>query len=395
MTFGSTKHNFAALRLCERPFSPYLILTSQTIPKIADMKYTLLIAFISLASYHASAQSKAIENVIIVTTDGFRWQEVFSGMDAEIAADRKSNQGDSAGIFSKYWSADPGERRSKLLPFIWNTIATHGQIYGNRNLGVKVNNKNPYWFSYPGYSELFCGYVDTAINSNDYPSNPHTNLLEYLNKQPGYKGNTAAFTAWDAFDRILNEQRSGIPVYSGMDSYGGDETQQLLTDMKKDSYNAFGPAEALDVFTHYAALRYLQKNKPRVLYIAYGETDEWAHEGHYKDYLNAAHRVDKWLSDLWNNIQHDPKYRNKTLLFVTVDHGRGVGKEWTSHNNKIPYSNEIWFAVMGPGIAPKGEISKPAQLYQVQFAQTIATSLGLHFSCEHPVADGFKELLVK
>jgi hypothetical protein len=42
-----------------------------------------------------------------------------------------------------------------------------GQI-GNRALGNKVNNANPYWFSYPGYNEIMTGYADTLINSNHY-----------------------------------------------------------------------------------------------------------------------------------------------------------------------------------------------------------------------------------
>ena len=339
-----------------------------------------------------------IENVIIITTDGLRWQEVFKGMDSIIASDPKFNQKDSSGIYKKYWALTVDERRKKLLPFLWNVIAANGQLYGNRLLNNKVNNANPYWFSYPGYNEIFTGFVDTAINTNDYPANPNTNLLEFLNKKEAFKGKVAAFGAWDAFGRILNEKRAGFPVVCSHDSYGGehpDAEQRLINLMKKDTYNPLGEQEILDVFTHYAAMDYLKKNKPRVLYISYGETDEWAHSGHYRDYLDAAHMVDKWVSDIWNYIQNDKQYKNKTLLFITVDHGRGNGDKWTSHNNKIPNSNEIWFGVMGPQIKANGEISSDIQLYQKQYAQTIAQLLGYTFKCEHPVADGFKEMLVK
>lgn len=68
------------------------------------------------------------------------------------------------------------------MPFFWGTLAKQGQIYGNRALDNKVDNANPYWFSYPGYSEILTGHVDTLINSNDYPPNPHTNILEFLIK---------------------------------------------------------------------------------------------------------------------------------------------------------------------------------------------------------------------
>lgn len=259
---------------------------------------------------------------------------------------------------------------------LWNTISAQGQIYGNRLYDTKVDNTNPYWFSYPGYSEIFCGYVDTSINTNNYPPNPHTNVLEFINHQPFYTGKVAAFGAWDAFDRILNEARAGFPVTCGAELCEGknpDAQQQTINSLKQDSYRPFGEEEYLDVFTHYMAMDYLQKKKPRVLYISYGETDEWAHAARYLDYLDAVHQVDKWLSDLWNFVQSDPQYKNKTALFITVDHGRGdiVKEQWTSHNNRIADSHQIWFAVIGPGIPAKGEVKASMQLYQKQYATTL------------------------
>lgn len=363
------------------------------------MKKIVLVALLlTMLNSIANGQSGKIENVIIITTDGFRWQEMYKGMDSALASDKRFNQQDSSGIFRKYWASTSQERRKKLMPFLWTTISSGGRLYGNRDLNSNVNNANPYWFSYPGYNEIFTGFVDTAINTNAYPPNPNTNLLEFLNKQKVFRGKVAAFGAWDAFDRILNEQRSGFPVVCGNDPCGGahpDAEQQLINKMKLDEYSPFGNEEQLDVFTHYAALDYLKKQHTRALYISYGETDEWAHHGHYKDYLNAAHTVDKWIGDIWNYIQTDTRYKNKTLLFITVDHGRGLGEQWTSHNNKTPNSNEIWFAVMGPCITPSGEMSNTPQLYQKQFAQTIAQLLGLKFVCEHDVSNGFKELLMK
>ena len=333
----------------------------------------------------------AVQNIIIVTTDGFRWQEMFNGMDSALANDPAFNQGKKEQLYSKYGAPTPEERRKKLLPFTWGTMAGQGQLYGNRKYGNKVEDSNPYWFSYPGYSEIFCGYVDTKVNSNDYMPNPNTNVLEFLQQQNELKGKVAAFGAWNAFDRILNEQRSGFPVVCGSEDCGGlhpDSTEQRINKMKKESYNPFDASEQLDVFTHSAALHYLQKNRPRVLYISYGETDEWAHNGHYLDYLDAAHRVDAWLGELWAFVQNTEGYKGKTILFITVDHGRGEGVQWTSHNSKVPNSFQTWFAVMGAGISGEGEIKKPMTIYQKQYAQSFAGWLGYEFKCEHEVAEG-------
>ena len=315
----------------------------------------------------------------------------FGGMDSVIANDERYSQGDSILIYKKYWSNDASERRKKLLPFFWSTLS-HGQIYGNRNFGNKVNNANPYWFSYPGYSEIFCGFVDTLINSNSYKNNPHVNVLEFINKQPKFKNKVAAFGAWEAFDRILNKPRCGFPVVAAFKSTGGENPtakEQLINSMLKDSYKPWNLGECLDVFTHYEAMEYLKTRRPKVLYIGYGETDEWAHSGHYRDYLEAAHQFDAWLKDIWNFIQNDSQYKNKTSLFITVDHGRGdVNKDqWRDHGSEIPGADEIWFAVMGPDISAKGEIKSEMQIYQKQFAQTIASLLGLKFTAAHPVAE--------
>ena len=353
------------------------------------MKYIITL-FLIVFSHTVFSQTA--ENIIIITTDGLRWQEVFRGMDSAIANNKKFNQEDSVYLYKKYWGNNYDERRKKLMPFLWSTIERSGQIYGNRDFNNNVDNANPYWFSYPGYNEIFTGYPDTAVNSNSFPPTPNTNLLEHLNTLPKFKNKIAAFGAWDAFDRILNEQRSNIPVYSAFDLFGGTtptENEKMINTLSKDSYKPFGEKECLDVFTHYAAFEYLQVRKPKVLYISYGETDEWAHSGHYKDYLHAVSMVDKWIHDLWNYIQANRYYQNRTAIFITTDHGRGnmVKEEWTSHNNKIKDAHQVWFALMGPGINARGEIKTTQQLYQKQFAQTIANILGQRFTCEHPVGE--------
>ena len=359
---------------------------------------TLIFTFLLIVGFEVKAQRA--ENIIIITTDGFRWQEVFKGMDSAIANDTQYNQDDSSYIFENYWSDNEKERRKKLMPFLWSVIESKGQIYGNRNYENKVSNANPYKFSYPGYSEIMTGFADTSINSNSFPPNPNVTVLEFFNQQPKLKGKVAAFGAWEAFDRILNEKRSGIPVMSSFDAAGGknpNANERLINAMNKDSYRPFGEGECLDVFTHYAALEYLKTKKPRVLYIAYGETDEWAHGGKYRSYLDAARQVDAWIKQIWNFIENDPQYKNKTALFITTDHGRGdlTKKEWRDHGKDVVDAYQIWFAAMGVGIPSKGEMKNDIQLYQDQFAQTMAKLMGYTYKAKHPISPEVKSVLGK
>lgn len=350
----------------------------------------ILILTILIANSYLFAQDKD-HKIIIITTDGLRWQEVFKGMDSTIGIDKRFNQKDSLGIFNKYWDNAIHARRQKLMPFFWNQLNSQGQIFGNRSLGNKVDNANPYWFSYPGYSEILTGHVDTLINTNDYKPNPHTTILEYFNGLPHYKGRVAAFASWGAFDRIINEKRAGFPVINAFDDNSiafSDATMQLLNQMNQNSYKPFGMGETLDVFTHHQAFHYLKTKKPKVMFISYGDTDEFAHHDQYKFYLDAAHQFDEWVGNIWTWLQSDPEYKNKTTLLITTDHGRGdINKtQWTSHGQSVPDASQIWFALVGPNVKALGEINKDQQLYQKQLAATLAKLAGQHFTASHEVS---------
>lgn len=351
------------------------------------MKKSFLLLITTVVVATAMAQHRKTENLIIVTLDGMRWQEVFKGVDPVLMNDSTFNQ-DREGIKQKFWAEEVAERRKKLFPFFWTTIAQHGQLYGNRQLDNKVDNANPHWFSYPGYNEIFTGYPDTAVNSNDKILNKHENVLEFINKQQGYKDRVAAFSTWDVFPYILNEPRSGVYVNADIDTIPFKAPGlRLLNDMQFLTTKPIGVRP--DIITYMAAREYLKEYKPKVLYIAFDETDDFAHAGMYDQYLGSAHAEDAMIRDIWNTVQSMPAYKDKTTLLVTVDHGRGDKEKsnWKHHGRKIEDAHEIWLAVMGPDTKPVGEVKASVQLYQKQIAATIARLLGMNFTANHPVAD--------
>ena len=359
---------------------------------------TVLIGIILLLSSGTAtmAQEAPAKNIVIFLMDGYRWRELYQGADSAILFNKKYNNKDSAGTFTRFWGKTIEERRKKLMPFVWNTVASQGQLLGNRDLGNLVNVKNKYWFSYPGRSEVFTGYYDSAVNSNDYPDNPNTNVLEYIDQQPGFHGKVVSFSSWDAVARILNRNRNHMLV----NIIGEDITGDALTQSEKEANfgqrllpGIFGPGERFDAATYALAKAYLVASHPRVLYIDLGENDEFGHAGDYDDYLDAAHYADAMFSDIWTTLQSDPFYKNQTDLLVFPDHGRGIGPAWTSHGSRIPHSDETYLIALGPGIPAKGEVGTAAQVYQQQYAQTIAALLGLHFTATHPVNPPIQELL--
>lgn len=340
------------------------------------------------------------ENVIIITLDGMRWQEVFGGVDSLLMNDSTFTKNRKA-IQNKFWASTPEERRKKLFPFFWNTIGQQGQLYGNRKYENTVSNANPYKFSYPGYNEIFTGYPDTAVNSNNKILNKNENVLEFISKQKKYKGRVAAFTSWDVFDAIFNEPRSGFLVSSGFDKlsseYAGSPELQVLNEMQQLSPQPLGDGVRPDLLTYFLAKAYLQKYKPAILYIGFDETDEYAHGGEYDHYLEAALSTDRWIEDLWRYIQSQPAYQNKTTLLIATDHGRGdrIKSNWKHHGEKISDAHEIWIAAIGPDTKPAGEMKLPMQLYQKQIAATIAALIGLRFTANHVIAEPIQSIFLK
>jgi hypothetical protein len=327
------------------------------------------------------------ENLFVITIDGFRWQEIFNGADPSLISDTIYTP-DTATMKMLYWHNDPSERRKKLLPFFWNIVATKGQLYGNRNFNNKVNTANLYRCSYPGYNEIFTGHTDIMVSNNKKKNNGNLNVLEYLDSKQKFKGKVVAFTSWDVFPYILNEERSSLLVNSGYENIAGSISagQEMINSVQINGVSERG-ATRYDQLTFLMAKEYVQKNHPKVVFIGLGETDEYAHQGRYDLYLEQANKIDRMIAELWHLVQTTPGYKDNTSFLITTDHGRGSrDSKWTSHSAFIKGSSQTWLAMIGPGIQPLGEMKKDQQYYQDQFAATIAGLVGEKFKKNISVA---------
>lgn len=357
-------------------------------------KKLLFLLVLLFAGYHfltAQSESANSQNVVLISLDGLRWQEVFGGIDSALLHEKEFTPNPEA-LAAKFWADTPEARREKLMPFFWNTIAKQGQLYGNRWKGNKVDCSNKMWFSYPGYNEILSGFADDErINSNDKINNPNETVLEFINGQPGFRNRVAAFGSWDVFPYIINAERSGIPVNAGFPQQPeGDvsEKEALLYKLQEQIPEEWGTVR-YDAFTHHFALEYLERKHPRLLYISYGETDDFAHDGVYDEYIKSAYQTDAFIAELWDFVQKDPVYAGNTTFIITTDHGRGTQplETWKHHGDKIPDAGEIWIAAFGANVSALGEVSNNQQLYQSQVAKTVATLLGLHYTNKKKVGD--------
>jgi hypothetical protein len=343
----------------------------------------LIIAVLALTN--GGRAQPASRNVVVITIDGLRWQEFFGGADRDYF--KRDKDGSAGEPERRFWRADAAERRAALMPFIWNTMAARGQIFGDPASGSESRLTNGLWFSYPGYNEMFAGRADPKIDSNDQIPNPNTTVLEWLNRRPGFEGRVAAFGSWDVLPSILNVERSGILVGSGWKPVPAPATErdrainELATDLPR--LWDYGPPDAPIV---YAAMEQLRARHPRVLYVLLGEGDEWAHEGRYDLYLDATQRADRFIERIWNLVQSLPEYRDQTALLVTTDHGRGATiKDWTDHGREVPAAERTWIALLGAGV-PQAGIRRDVKVTASQIAATIAALLGEDFRGAVPTA---------
>ncbi len=335
---------------------------------------TLLVA----AAPAASAQQES--TVVLIVTDGFRWQELFRGADSALVNAEYGGVEDTALIRRQFLVGSPEANRRALMPFLWDVVATQGTLYGDRDAGSTAVVTNGLKFSYPGYNEMLTGKPDPRIDRNDYGPNPNVTVFEWLAGRPGFGGRVAAFGTWDAFAPIFNPARAtGLHVLAGWELPfpGATDPARLLLDSLYATTTQVWSSMPFDSYLQATAVEYLRTDRPRAFYLGFGETDEWAHDGRYDQYLLSAHRVDGFIRDLWTRYQADPATAGRTTFIITTDHGRGSGlKEWRNHGAKVDGAEYIWVALIGPGVKAGGVIQNAPTVTQSQVAATVAQAVG-------------------
>ena len=353
-----------------------------------NMKKTYFMLLLScLFTLTTQAKKENDPRLIIITFDGLRWQELFTGADSSLVGNKTFVEKPEV-LRSKYWRESQDERRKLLMPFTWSYIKDNGFMVGNRNIGSQMQVANKKNYSYPGYSENFCGYPDDErVDSNDPIPNHNRSVFEVANQDPRYHNNLMVYGSWESIRYAVNNERGGFKASASYEknvSSKQDATMQLLDEMLDGMPHIWGE-ERFDAFTYAYALQTLKNDHPKVMWISFGDTDEWAHDGRYDFYLDAINGTDKFIKRIVETCEADPFYKGKTTYMLTCDHGRGYAKAFTSHGARTKGSQNTWFMVFGKGIEPLGETSSNGPFYNQQVAATVANVLGIDFTPDNGV----------
>lgn len=360
-----------------------------TLEGVKALQLLLLASFFPAVQITLAQMAAPAQNVVLVMTDGLRWQELFRGANASLLTPANFYGGRKVDALQQQFLAPtPEERRRLLMPFLWSTMAQQGEIFGDRDQGSDVAVTNGFNFSYPGYSETLTGHGDPRIHSNDNIPNPNQTVLEWLGKRHGFENSVAAFGAWEVISGIVNRGRCGCVVNAGYEPLHVPPVTAelaLINSLKANSPRIWDD-EVLDAPEFETAMGYVRLHHPRVLFLSLGETDDWAHGGNYGEYLLSAHRVDAYLQRLWSALQSMPEYKSKTTLIFTTDHGRGgdADKGWQTHGGKVPESKYIFLGLLGAGVPANGVRSNTPPLTQSQIAATLARFVGQDWNAAEP-----------
>ena len=298
----------------------------------------------------AATREPRTENVILVTIDGVRWQEIFDGLE--------DSRADGAGL-------PRGETRTAegLTPNLHRLFFEGGTVLGDPRLGETVVASGPKYYSLPSYVEIMTGAVSGCSGNDCQPVVPWTIAAEIGHRGPDSR--SAVFSSWGVISRAVpsderivrelgrraNEEQ---PAYPGHGDYRPDRA------------------------TAAAAIDHLVHKRPRMLWVALGDTDEWAHRNDYRGYVDALRFADSVVGEICAHLAEMGSYGERTAVFVTADHGRDAG--FVDHGG--PDSAAVWLLARASTIPAQGARGLLKKRYLRDVAPTIAELYGLsHRRC--------------
>lgn len=329
-----------------------------------------------------AAQRAAAAHVVLVTLDGVRPAEFFSGMDSSPSADSTSGAARTWRGYSAITGARPPRPGAgPSCRFCGIRWPRGGVVFGDRDLGSRASITNVHGFSAPGDLEILTGRAQPDVTSNDPQRYPHATLLDVIRDRLARSPrDVATFASWQNFRYYVSSREGAVFVNAGFDTLPTAMVTPSLAPLQRLERRALPPRDEsrLDAFTGAMGLAYLRQYSPIALYFAMNDTDDQAHGRRYDRVLDALHGLDGFLLEQWQTVQSLPGYRGRTTLLITTDHGRGLGpRDWSDHGEDTRGSDQIWILVVGLGVPARGIVTGGPEVHQAQVAATLLACLGL------------------
>ncbi|MEO8128336.1 MAG: hypothetical protein ABJF23_31005 [Bryobacteraceae bacterium] len=132
-----------------------------------------------------------------------------------------------------------------------------------------------------------------------------------------------------------------------------------------------------DELTFFMAREVMREFAPRVMLVNFWDMDV-AHWGSYSLYLQAITKTDRLTGMLWDEVQSNPSYKDKTTVLVLPELGRdgdqNASNGFLNHRSGDISCRNMWMLAMGAGVQ-RGETDRP--VYHVDVSATAAGLLGV------------------
>lgn len=194
-------------------------------------------------------------------------------------------------------------------------------------------------------------------------------------------------------ENILNAGYEGIgwTIFRGGRELDQQVKETLTRSLVEYIYGPEAPNSG-DELTFFVSREIMREFAPRVLLVNFWDMDV-AHWGAYSLYLQAITKTDRLCGLLWDEVQSNPAYKDKTTMIVAPELGRDGDSDtangFLNHRSGDPSCRNVWMLALGAGVA-KGVTDRP--IAHVDIAATAAEILGYR-PAEGIIGEPIRELL--
>jgi hypothetical protein len=135
-----------------------------------------------------------------------------------------------------------------------------------------------------------------------------------------------------------------------------------------------------DELTFFVTREIMREFAPRLILVNFWDMDV-AHWGSYSLYLQAITRTDRMTGMLWEEIQANPSYKDKTTVLILPELGRdgdqNASNGFLNHRTGDASCRDLWLLALGAGV-PEGETERPVA--HVDVSATAGELLGVRLA---------------
>ncbi|OFZ61083.1 MAG: hypothetical protein A3D92_03405 [Bacteroidetes bacterium RIFCSPHIGHO2_02_FULL_44_7] len=219
----------------------------------------------------------------------------------------------------------------------------------------------------PGHTAIATG-VYQAINNNGQETPFMPSIFQYWRKATG----NPAQAAW------IIASKDKLSVLANCTKLEWTGSYQPSQSCGVDG-GGVGSGYRHDSLTLNVTLSILDYHHPNLVLINFREPDFSGHAGDWVNYIAGISMTDAYIEEIWNFIQNDPKYKDKTALFITNDHGRhlnGVQNGFVSHGDNCDGCRHVSLLAVGPDFYKGVDVLNRHE--QRDISATIAEILGFN-----------------